>query len=139
MEHQLHDHRLRVNKKGARRPRTSDETVERVREAFQRSPQKSVRSATTRLQIPRSTIHKVLHKRLRFYASKIQLLQALLPTNRPKREKFAIEMLHRINDDDGCALLMIQHFMRLATSIVIMFETPHETLEMERDSPKINV
>ena len=106
-----------LHKKGTGWLSTNDETAERVREAFQHSPQKPVRSAATQLQKPRSKtqVHKVLHNRLRLYAYKVQLFQVLLPTDRPKRVEFAIEMLHRINDDEGCALLMRQHFMCLAT------------------------
>ena len=64
-----------LHKKEAGRPRTNDETVEWVREAFQCSPQKSDRSAATQLQIPWLTVHKVLHKRLGLYFYKVQLLQ----------------------------------------------------------------
>ena len=56
------------------RPRTSEE---RVRQAFQRSPMKSIRTAARQLELPRSTVHKVLHKNLRLYAYKVQMLQAL--------------------------------------------------------------
>ncbi|PSN44276.1 hypothetical protein C0J52_19636 [Blattella germanica] len=44
---------LRVKSSG--KPRTSDEKVDRIREAFQRSPRKSVRVASLQLQILRST------------------------------------------------------------------------------------
>ena len=41
----------------------NEETIECVRTAFARSPRKSIRRASTELQIPRSTIHKIIHKR----------------------------------------------------------------------------
>ncbi|PSN39636.1 hypothetical protein C0J52_27942, partial [Blattella germanica] len=44
---------LRVKSPG--KPRISDEKVDRIREAFQRSPCKSVHAASLQLQIPRST------------------------------------------------------------------------------------
>ena len=59
------------------RPRTSEENIERVRQALQRSPMKSIRTAARQLELPRSTVHKVLHKNLRLYAYKVQMLQAL--------------------------------------------------------------
>ena len=59
------------------RPRTSEENIERVRQAFQRSPIKSIRTAARQLELPRLTVHKVLHKNLRLYAYKVQMLQAL--------------------------------------------------------------
>ena len=58
-------------------PRTSEENIERVRQAFQRSLMKSIRTAFRQLELPRSTVHKVLHKNLRLYAYKVQMLQAL--------------------------------------------------------------
>ena len=60
------------------RPRTSEENIKRVRQAlFQRSPMKSVRTAARQLDLPRATVHKVLHKNLRLFAYKVQMLQAL--------------------------------------------------------------
>ena len=74
------------------RPRTFEENIERVRQAFQRSPMKSIRTAARQLELPRSTVHKVLHKNLRLYAYKVQMLQALQPNNIPRRKEFAVNM-----------------------------------------------
>ena len=38
--------------------RTFEENIERVRQAFQRSPMKSIRTAARQLELPRSTVHK---------------------------------------------------------------------------------
>ena len=46
------------------RPSINEETVDAVRVAFYRSPRKSSHVAFDELAIPRSTVHKVLHKRL---------------------------------------------------------------------------
>ena len=54
------------------RSRTSEENIERVRQAFQRSPMNSIRTASRQLEIPRSTVHKILQKNLRLYAYKVQ-------------------------------------------------------------------
>ena len=40
-------------------PRTSEENIEHVRQAFQRSPMKSIRTAARQLELPRSTMHRV--------------------------------------------------------------------------------
>ena len=40
-------------------PRTSEENIERVRKAFQRSPIKSIRTAARQLKLPHSTVHRV--------------------------------------------------------------------------------
>ena len=58
--------------KGAGRPQISEEEIESVQGAYTRSLRKSIRGAFTQLQIPRSTFHKVLHRKLRLYAYKVQ-------------------------------------------------------------------
>jgi len=40
----------------------SEETVDVVREAFQRSPGKSTRRASNELRVPQSTVVTILHK-----------------------------------------------------------------------------
>ena len=69
------------------RPRTFEVNIERVRQAFQRSPMKSIRTAATQLDLSRTTVHKVLHKNLRLFAHKVQMLQALQPNDMPRDEK----------------------------------------------------
>ena len=80
------------------RPRTSEKNIERARQAFQRSPMKSIRTAARQLELPRSTVYKVLHKNLRVYAYKLQML--LLPNDMPRRKEFAVNMLQRISEDE---------------------------------------
>ena len=82
------------------RPRTSAENIESVRQAFDRSPMKSIRTATRGLELPLTTVRKVLPKRLRFYAYKVQMLQRLQPNDKPKRKEFADSMLQRIFEDE---------------------------------------
>ena len=41
------------------RPRTSEENIERVRQAFQSSPMKSIRTAARQLELTCSTVHRV--------------------------------------------------------------------------------
>ena len=53
------------------RPRTSAENIESVRQAFSHSPMKSIRTAARELALPLTTVHKVLHKRLRLFAYKV--------------------------------------------------------------------
>ena len=83
------------------RPRTSEENIDRVRQAFQCSPIKSIRTAARQLELPRSTVHKVLHKNLRLYAYKVQMLQAFQPNDMPRRKEFAVNMLQQISDDEA--------------------------------------
>jgi len=75
----------------------SDETVDAVREAFQRSPGKLTHRAPNELRVPQSTVVKILHKRLKFYAYKVQIVQSLQPDDGPRRVSFATEILRRID------------------------------------------
>ena len=89
-----------LDRKRSGRPSIDKETVDAVRAAFHRSPRKSIRVASNELAIPRSTVHKVLHKRLRLHAYKLQIVQALKPNDHPRRAAFAEEILQRIDDDN---------------------------------------
>ncbi|GBO25327.1 hypothetical protein AVEN_24255-1 [Araneus ventricosus] len=71
------------------RPSRSFDDVKRIQETFRRSPRKSIRSAAQHLQIPRSTVHVVVHKKIRLYAYKLQLLHELKPDDKPRRRTFA--------------------------------------------------
>ena len=53
------------------RSKTSEKNIERVRQAFQRSPIKSIRTAARQLELPCSTVHKVLHKNLRLQSANV--------------------------------------------------------------------
>ena len=46
------------------RPSTSEATMERIRQSFQRSPQKSIARASRELVIPQTSVWRVLRKRL---------------------------------------------------------------------------
>ena len=81
------------------RPKTADETVERIQEAYAHSPTKSIRMASRQLQVPRSTVHRILHKQLGMRAYKVQLLQKLEPNDKPRRKDFAFDMLTRMAED----------------------------------------
>ena len=74
------------------RPSIDEETVDAVHVAFHRSPRKSIRVALNKLAIPRRTVQKVLHKRLRLHAYKLQIVQALKPYDHPRRAAFAEEI-----------------------------------------------
>ena len=82
------------------RPRISAENIESVSQAFSRSPMKSIHTAARQLELPPTTVHKVLHKRLRLHAYKVQMLQRLQPNDKPKRKEFADNMLLRISEDE---------------------------------------
>ena len=60
-----------LHKPRSGRPRAFEEDIERIFQSFNRSPRKSISTALVELQVPKPTIHKVLHKKLRLYAYKI--------------------------------------------------------------------
>lgn len=57
------------------------DTVDRICEAFQRSPGKSIRRADRELHIPRTTVQKIFHHRLKLRAYKMQIEQAQTDNN----------------------------------------------------------
>ncbi|KAG1653440.1 hypothetical protein GQR58_025569 [Nymphon striatum] len=59
------------------RPLVSEEVVDSVRNTFVRSPGKSTRRASRELQVPQSTVSKILRKRLQFHPYKLPLVQKL--------------------------------------------------------------
>ena len=88
-----------LQRKGAGQPQISEE-IESVRVAYTRSPKKCILGASTQLQIPCSTIHKVLHRKLQLYAYKVQLLQFLKPEDKLQQKKFVV-MLDRLDSGPG--------------------------------------
>lgn len=130
------------------RPSVSVEVVNRVRETFLRSPKKSTRRASRELQIPTSTVKKNLRTRLRFRPYKLQLVQKLQPQDKVTRSEFCTNLQALMENDDNLLSSIIfsdeatfnlhgrvnRHNVRIWGS-----ENPRATLEIERDSPKLNV
>ncbi|GBN85451.1 hypothetical protein AVEN_67197-1 [Araneus ventricosus] len=129
------------------RPSVS-ETVELVGQSFQRSPTKSTRQASCELQIPQTSLLRILHKRLRLHAYKVQIVQDLQPNDCPRRAEFAIEILNRIDVENAylnricfsdestfhVSGMVNRHNVRIWGS-----ENPHVSAQLQRDSPKVNV
>ena len=97
-----------LQRKGAGQPQTSKEKIESVQVAYTRSPRTSICRASTQLQIPHSTIHKLLHRNLQLYAYKVQLLQASTPEDKSEQKEFAVTMLDRLDSVPG--FLKCVHF-----------------------------
>ncbi|KFM60144.1 hypothetical protein X975_22189, partial [Stegodyphus mimosarum] len=81
-------------------PSVSQEKVDRIRASCLQSPKKSFTRRSLELGLPRSTVGKVLHKRLRLTAYKIHLLHHIKPADRVKRYDFAVSMLDKIDDNN---------------------------------------
>ncbi len=89
-----------LKQKSPSRPRVSQENVDRIRASCTRSPKKSLTRRSLELGLPRSTVHKVIHKRLRLTAYKIQLLHHIKPADKVKRIDFSVSMLDKIDEDN---------------------------------------
>ena len=121
-------------------------TIETDREAFERSSSKTIHRANARLHIPRSTVRKIVHKRLKLEAYKIELAQKLQPNDKPKWNEFASEMLSCIDEDyDFLNHVAFSDEAIFHTSSKVYHhncriwgnENPH--VEHERESPKLNI
>lgn len=60
-----------LRKKGSGKQSLDDVVIENIQQSFQRSPCKSIHRVSHELGIPRSTVHDVVHKRLKFRSYKI--------------------------------------------------------------------
>jgi hypothetical protein len=90
----------------------------------------------------------MLHKRLRLYAYKVQIVQAVEPNDRPQRQQFAIEMLDHIDQNPNyVSNVMFSDEATFHTCckvnhhnlLILGSENPHSIREYVRDSKKLNV
>ena len=117
-----------LDRKRSGRPSIDEETVDVVRVAFHRSPRKSIRVASNELAIPRSTVHKVLHKRLRLHAYKLQyklfklLSRMIALAEQLSLKKFFSALMMTMATLTVCVFPTKQLFMYPGKSISIAFE-----------------
>ena len=128
--------------------RVSEENIELIRNCFTRSPRKSIRKASLQLQIPRSTVHNVVHKRLRLRAYKIQITQKIKHDDKHKRLTFAASVLDKIDENNSyldhiCfsdeSTFHISGKVNRHNCRIWGSENPSVVFQHERDSPKVNV
>lgn len=136
------------NKKSPGRPRITDQTVDNVRTAMLLSPHTSVRRLSLQLDIPRSTVHDILHKKLKFRAYKIQVVQHLQVTDYAARIDGCNALIQNIDNDNRFlaniifsdeATFHISGRVNRHNCRIWGDENPHELYEHERDSPKVSV
>jgi hypothetical protein len=133
-----------LRKKGSGNRAVAPDRVEVIQEAFQCSPRKSIRHASRELCIPWSTIHDVVDKRLWLRAYKIQLVQKLRENDKPVCHKFALEMLLQLDDDDAFMKHVVfsdevSDKVHRHNCCIWGTENPHEVMEHEHDTPRLNV
>lgn len=144
--HQFQDTGCLCKGKSTGRPRTSEESVEQVRNSFTRSPKQSVRKASRELAIPVTTVWRVLRRRLQLRPYRLQLLQALKPTDHVLRANFANDMLLHDNEDFlDLVVFSDESTFHLSGQVnthnvrIWGSENPHMMVQVQRDSPKLNV
>lgn len=74
------------------------ETIERVREHFTAQPSTSTSRASQELEIPRTTLRRILKQDLKMKPYKIQINQPLRPFDMERRFDFANEIIERIEN-----------------------------------------
>lgn len=133
--------------KSSGRPSLVEQRVHRIQAAIQRSPKKSTSRLGVELQIPQSSVWRILRKRLRMKPYRLQLLQQLRDGDREKRLAFCVDIQTRLEEDGFIDRLIFgdestfhlsgkvnKHNVRIWGT-----ENPREIVEHERDSPKLNV
>jgi len=78
----------------------SQDNVKWIYEAFQRSPHRSVHWANSQLHLLCSTIHDVLHRKLKLHAWKLQLVWKVTFKGNDSKKQFDLEMLSHIEKDE---------------------------------------
>lgn len=74
---------------GRRRPRRSDENIEAVQVSDQTSPTTSGRRRSSQLEIPRTSLRRIINFDLKLFPYKIQVTNRLLPIDKPRRVDYA--------------------------------------------------
>jgi len=130
------------------RPLVLEQVVDHVRESFLHSLRKSTRRASRELKVQQSRVSKILCKHLHLHPYKLQLVQKLHPEDKEMRRAFCGNLQALMENDDDLLVKIIfndevtyhlsgkvnRYNVRLRGS-----ENPRATLEVERDSPKLNV
>ncbi|PSN49368.1 hypothetical protein C0J52_12210 [Blattella germanica] len=129
-----------IRGKSMGRPR--EEAVDRLRASFARSLQKSTHQARRELNIPRSTVWKVLRKRLILCPYRLQLLQALSPDDKINRDEFCrsfqkygsfvIRFFSVMKQHSFCGKVN-RHNVRIGET-----ENSHSIVQHNCDTPKLN-
>ena len=76
------------------------ENIERVRDAFQKSPRRSHRKHAASLNLKANTVLRILHEDLSYHPYKLLMTQQLLTTDPAARLKFCRRMLREIKNEE---------------------------------------
>ncbi|GBP11578.1 hypothetical protein EVAR_77722_1 [Eumeta japonica] len=86
-----------LDKQRSGRPRTSrtEENIDLVRESVRENPTQSIRKRSRALNLPGSTLQRILRKNKKFHPYEIQFVQKLKDTDATIRLNFANEIMNR--------------------------------------------
>ena len=82
------------------RPSIAEEKVEEIRELFSSNPTTSLKRAYASTGIPCSSVHKILHKKLKMMPYKMSHLQQLFDSDQAARNLMCIELLIFFTNDE---------------------------------------
>ena len=129
------------------RPGPSKEIVNRIGEAYQRSPCKSTTRASLELGVAQSTAWRILRKRIKCKSYRLQLHQDLSVNDKDVRLNFCTEMQERFAVDGFADSLIFSDEATFHLSGKVNrhnvgiwgTENPRVFIQNVRDSPKVNV
>lgn len=115
------DRRVVLDKEMRGRPKTSEENINRVSQAFTCSPTESIHTAARQLQLPCSTVRLRSSQELTVVRLQNAIVKGLEPNDKPKRREFAEEMLELIDlrYSDRCkkSITVLMSFVQRMVSI----------------------
>lgn len=129
------------------RPSISVESVEAIQNAIERSPQASTRRLSRELGIPRSSVWKVLRFTLKKRAYHLQVVQKLEAEDYAARRAMCYDLCEAADRENlmGHILFTDEATFHVCGRVhrhncrIWADEMPHDTMEWERHSPKVNV
>ena len=135
------------DEKRSGRPSTSQETVETIRQAIEQSPKASTRRLSREHGIPKSTVWQTLRFVLKKKAYHIQVLHHLEPEDYAARMAMCHDLIEAVNNEHLLAHVLFSDEATFHTcglvnrhnSRIWADEQPHIAMELERNTPKVNV
>ena len=133
-------------KKSGKKP-IQDNTVDQIAEYFNTNPKSSIRLASN-LSIPKTTVHRVARNVLKLFPYRIRTLQALHENDYHARELFGRTLLTRVSGNPAylnniCfsdeATFHLSGTVSRQNSRIWASHNPYEFIELERNSPKLNM
>ena len=136
---------LKKTPPGRMREVRTQQNIDRVREAVERSPDRSVRRQAVAMGISDRTMRRILHEDLNFHPYKMAIVNELNTNDYPQRLKFAQDMLALYENEDLKIAMSDEAHFHLNGSVnkqncrYWSSENPRLTHETPLHSPKVTV